>query len=434
MLIVPRDADLVFPDTALAPDADGTVDRAAALQLGAARRKLLLGGNGGSGSFAAQVTSDNQLYDFHFCTCYYLAPSVLIFLALALVSHQYCFKIHQKVAVIAITSRRAEVSPEALRCFSHELTNLPTPNPRPARLRSLTKHVTKFLFSSNSIDASDAATTPVPSTMNAGTADPTVTKTKTPHGNLSLLPPSEFRAIIETEASANSTGNASFSGAEPVCLPLAELLALPQCSGAHLEQVARLAALQITGIINESTFWRSSVDTPLNSSAPLSKPAVDYMDTNHTTASNSAKFSQLKCALGPALQWAAAVVSQREPILSGSSTASSRNFRSANKSDEGDNSGANESTRDEEATTAAAATTAPASHLAGAPSAGLPNEGTPSPEETPRSEAPAKGWNSVVGLNSAKAALVESLEWPTKHRRLLQHFLGLKGYVCVRLL
>lgn len=53
VLVIPRDADLVFPDTALAPDADGTVDRAATLQLGAARRKLLL--LSGSGTFAAQV-------------------------------------------------------------------------------------------------------------------------------------------------------------------------------------------------------------------------------------------------------------------------------------------------------------------------------------------------------------------------------------------
>ena len=54
VLVVLRDADVLFPDTSSAPDADGSVDRAATLWLASAHRRLALssssGGGGGSGT------------------------------------------------------------------------------------------------------------------------------------------------------------------------------------------------------------------------------------------------------------------------------------------------------------------------------------------------------------------------------------------------
>ena len=336
------------------------------------------------------------------------------------VLYERCFPSCFKVAVVAVTSRRAEVSPEALRCFSHELTTLPTANPRSLRLQSLTNHVTMLVSRSNSeaLLTSTAAAAP-PSTA-------TDTATDTADGPIPLrLPPQGLRAIIETEASVNSSRPSS--GIEPVCSPLAELLASPQCFEAHLEQVARLAALRLAGALDNSSLETTTTSSNSCMEARTnSNEAVSNADSHVKTANAQKLSSEVKLALGPALQWAAAVVSQREPIISGSSAAASPAAQSA---ETGDGEGAERSVNDsarigEERTTTAAAVSVTA------PGVGTNDEGAPTPapaaEGTSR-EAPEKGWNSVVGLNAAKAALVESLEWPTKHRHLLHHFLGPKG-------
>jgi hypothetical protein len=50
---------------------------------------------------------------------------------------------------------------------------------------------------------------------------------------------------------------------------------------------------------------------------------------------------------------------------------------------------------------------------------------TQSPQSPPQS--PTSGWGSLFGLETAKQALVESVEWPLKHTELLNHFLGSGG-------